>query len=312
MIEQPVNIQLNHLKYIVVLSIYIIFAILLYAATNISMAVAESQSGGVTVSATVPGEPPQVAAQILSPISGSRFDNQSITVSGTCESGKIIQIYKNEIFAGSTLCSGGVFNLKVDLVYGKNDLVAKTYDSLNQKGPDSSTITVYFDNQSSNASDNKNQSYTNSSLALEQLVVITDNFYQGVIVESSFTLSSRVMGGQAPYAVYVSWGDGKEDLVLQPSSDEFEIQHVYKFAGDYKVSVKAVDSLGNKASIQTMVIVNGKPIVYAPSFLKNPTKTLPILTRVWQIYIIVVLSTFSFWLGERWLLHRYKRASLVK
>lgn len=292
-------------KYIITLVALAIIAFVLIIATHLSLAVAESQLGSINVNATVPGDPPQIPAHISVPSDNSHFTSRSISVSGECETDKIIQIYKNNIFAGSTVCNGGKFSIILDLVYGKNELVARTYDSLYQRGPDSNLVTVYYDSEQDRTYATTYYEYNDID---NQLIVLTDKDYLGAVIQSDFRLKAQVIGGREPYAVYIGWGDGSKDLILQPDSTEFIAKHTYKYAGNYNVSIDVVDTEGQEAGINVVVIVDGKPVPYAPSILNNPQKTLPILSALWQVYIVVVFSAFSFWLGEKSLIHRYRSA----
>src|ERR1041385_9148280 len=95
------------------------------------------QSGALGVEGLVNGAPPTQAPTISVPKNGQTFSSIPITVSGLCQSGLLVEIFKNDVFSGSAQCRNGSFSLLVDLFNGQNDLIARVYDALNQASPDS-------------------------------------------------------------------------------------------------------------------------------------------------------------------------------
>lgn len=289
--------------------ILILFGALMTVGTHMALAVAQSQQGNIQVNGTVEGPPPTQGASITSPTSNQRFTDKIITVSGSCVTGTIVQIYKNGIFAGTEYCDFGSFSLSIDLVPGRNDLVARTMDTLGQYGPNSPTITVFYDqvipsgNQS--AASSAAPQAPNAAIASNLLLDVM-KLYQAGLPNRPVTIDIGISGGVGPYALYIDWGDGKNDLVLQPKSGDLKQQHTYDKPGNYRVIIEASDAEGNRATIQTIVMVNGEFKVTAPSILGDPDKALPILSIAWQIYIVIVLGVLCFWLGERSILHRYR------
>src|SRR5688572_3606160 len=83
----------------------------------VSPVFAQSQGSSLTVNAVVPGQPPATAPLIGSPISGMSLQEKQIDVTGTCETGLVVKVFRNDIFAGSSLCQAdGTFSLQIDLV----------------------------------------------------------------------------------------------------------------------------------------------------------------------------------------------------
>ena len=101
------------------------------------------EAGSIGLTGRVPAVPPKTAATITSPRDGQHFTTAPITVSGTCPANTLVEIYKNNIFAGSVSCdSNGTFSLQIDPLFGQNSLTAQVYDVLNQAGPVSSPVTI--------------------------------------------------------------------------------------------------------------------------------------------------------------------------
>ncbi|MBX4188604.1 PKD domain-containing protein [Candidatus Saccharibacteria bacterium] len=250
-----------------------------------AMAVTQ-QAGSTGVAGTVPGPAPTQAATIDIPRNGQSFNTLPITVSGFCPANTLVEIYKNNVFAGSAQCQGTSYSLQIDLFDGRNDLVAKVYDNLNQQGPDSNTVTVNFASAISTGSPR---------------ITLTTQYAKrgadpGTILDWPITLS----GGTGPYAFSIDWGDkSAPDLISQASPGNLTLHHTYAQSGVYKVTVKATDSKGESAFLQLVAIANG-PIQQAGTNNKNSiitsqqTKVL-----IWPIIVLFVLLISSFFLGRR-------------
>lgn len=255
-----------------------VFAVSAHAVTQ--------QSGSTGLSGTVPGPPPSQAATIDIPRSGQSFNTLPITVSGFCPANTLIEIYKNNVFAGSAECQGTSYSLQIDLFDGRNDLVAKDYDSLNQVGPDSNTVTVNFASP--------------ISVPGPRISLTTQYAKRGADPGTILTWPITLSGGTGPYAFSIDWGDKSQpDLISQPSPGNITLQHTYAQAGVYKVTVKATDVNGNSAFLQLVAIANG-PVQQAGTNSKNSiitsqqTKVL-----IWPIIVLFVLLISSFWLGRK-------------
>lgn len=244
------------------------------------------QSGSTGLSGTVPGPPPSQAATIDIPRNGQSFNTIPITVSGFCPANTLIEIYKNNVFAGSAQCQGTSYTLQIDLFDGRNDLVAKDFDSLNQQGPDSNTVTVNF----------------SSGIAIpgNRITLTTDFAKRGADPGTILTWPITLSGGTGPYAFSIDWGDkSAPDLLSQPAPGNLTLQHTYAQAGVYKVTVKATDVNGNSAFLQLVAIANG-PVQQTGTNSKNSIITTQ-QTKVllWPIIVLFVLLLSSFWLGRR-------------
>lgn len=267
-------------------TVFLTAALLFMVVLSPAVRAVTQQSGSTGVSGTVPGPPPSQAATIDIPRGGQTFGTLPITVSGFCPANTLVEIYKNGVFAGSAQCNGTSYSLQIDLFDGRNDLVAKDFDSLNQEGPDSSTVTVNF----------------SSAIPVPgSRITLTTEFAKrgadpGAILNWPVTLS----GGTGPYAFSIDWGDkSSPDLLSQPSPGNVTLSHTYAQAGVYKVTVKATDVNGNSAFLQLVAIANG-PIQQAGTNNKNSIITTQ-QTKVllWPIIVLFVLLISSFWLGRR-------------
>lgn len=251
------------------------------------------ESGAVGLSGTMPADPPTEAATITSPVNQERFSTSPVTVRGTCPEDTLVQIYKNDIFAGSTPCTDqGTFSLDVDLLIGRNVLVARVYDNLNQAGPDSNKVVTFYDAVPPQAGP-----LTGLDFGGNQLVLNTDAVYRGVFPEREFKVPIDILGGTPPYALNVQWGDSTNRVVPRDNNTPFKINHTYQKPGTYQISLQASDSVGRVAFLTVAAIVNGQPEV--PTGTGASTAEVNRLLLLWPLYTGAAAVVASFWLGEQ-------------
>lgn len=250
------------------------------------------EAGSVGLTGTMPGKPPTTAATINSPTNGKRFAESPVTISGTCPEKTLVEIFKNDIFAGSTVCSdGGAYSVDVDLLIGENRLVARVYDDLNQPGPDSNIVTVFYDALPTQA-----DPLSPFNFGGDQMLLNTDAVFRGVFPEQELNIPIDILGGTPPYAVNVQWGDSTNKVVPRNDNAPFKIGHTYKKAGTYQVTLQATDAVGRVAFLTVASIVNGQPSTVATTG-SAPTQNQLLL--LWPLYTGAAAVVLSFWLGER-------------
>lgn len=263
------------------------------------------EAGSVGMTGIMPGKPPTTAATINIPSNGQRFTTSPITVSGTCPENTLVEIFKNDIFAGSTICtSKGTYTLEVDLLIGENRLVARVYDALNQAGPDSNIVTVYYD-----AIPPQSGSLTPFNFGGNQLLLNTDAVFRGVFPGDTMTVPLDILGGTPPYAVNIEWGDATNKVVPRNDNATFNVEHVYQKAGTYQVTFQASDAGGRVAFLTVAAIVNGQPDTVTAA--TKPIATPNQLLLLWPIFTGAVAVTVSFWLGEQREKHILKKRGML-
>ena len=249
-------------------------------------------AGSVGMSGVVAGKPPTSAAHITSPTDGQHFSTTPITVKGTCPTDSLVEIFKNDIFAGSTPCTtDGSFSLESDLLIGANVVYAKVYDALNQAGPDSNKITVWYD-----VLGIQGGILTSLNFGGNQLLINTDAIFRGTFPNQEMTIPIDIIGGRAPYAVNIQWGDGTNKVVSRTDNQTFRVGHVYEKAGTYQLSLQATDADGRVAFLTVASIVNGQPPVAETT---TPSKSVTDnLLLLWPLYAATFAVVISFWIGE--------------
>lgn len=244
------------------------------------------QSGPMVVEGIVPSDPPKVGATIAVPTNGQTFTSLPITVSGLCPRGLLVEIFKNNVFAGAVECTTGSYSLQIDLFVGQNELVARVFDALNQQGPDSNKPVVTF--------------VTGSPGAGPRISLTTPFAKRGADPGSELTWPIIVSGGIGPYAISVDWGDNSPpDLISQQTPGTLNIRHIYKIPGVYNVIVKGTDSRGDAAFLQLVGVANG-PI--PPGSTTGKTSGGNKIIKViiwWPLLVLLAMMGSTFWLGMR-------------
>ena len=248
-------------------------------------------SSSYIIYAVVPAPVPTRPAIITSPTTGQSFSSNPVNVSGTCPAKTIVQVFTNGILVGSTICtSSGTFTVPIDLVVGTNALTALAYNANNQPGPTSPTVTVTL-------------TAPNNGLGFSsQLLLQTENYYQGTVTGRQITWPFVIVGGQAPYAVDIDWGDGSNEVLTRLAPGPFTVSHTYKVPGtgylnSFPLIVRATDAAGHTAYLQVTTIVNLATAKASGSGSGNVAVNK--LLVIWPIWIVIFLMIISFWLGER-------------
>ncbi len=280
------------------------------------------RAADVTVTAVANGSPPIQAAVILSPEQNDRFTDSSVPVSGTCEAGYYVKLFRNEIFSGAALCTpGGTFSITTDLFAGRNDLRARTYNIADNEGPASAIVTVYYDTpdiespgdgSTSKPSNPGSPGYQPGGRPDTQtpFYLATEYFFKAAYSGQKISWDFKIFGGNNPYTVYAVWGDGYSDVITDVTGDKFTVEHIYTTQKEdrefYTVTVRIVDSRGYSASLQLISIMNDPNIISGALVRPNDASPLGtinlfsgILKLVWSVYGIVLLMGICFWLGER-------------
>lgn len=250
-------------------------------------------AGSIGMSGVMPGEPPDSAATIDVPSGGQSFSDTPVSVSGRCPAGTLVQLFKNDIFAGSTPClSDGTYSTEIDLLFGPNELVARVYDDLNQAGPDSNIVAVTYNFLPPQAGPTSLIDFGSN-----QLVINTDAVFRGTFPDEELTIPIDIIGGVAPYAINIQWGDNNNKVIPRPDNNSFRATHTYQQAGVFPITIQATDAEGRVAFLTVAAIVNGQPPIAATTVTDNDM--LNRLLMLWPIYTTLVAVVISFWLGER-------------
>ncbi len=253
-----------------------------------------SQSGSIGIEGTIPSAPPTQAATITFPRDGATITDLPVTVTGLCPTGLLVKIFKNNVFGGSAQCVNGTYSIKIDLFSGRNELVARVYDALDQAGPDSNMVAVTF---------------PFSQFSSANRIALSSSFAKrGANPGQTLTWPLTLTGGSGPYAISIDWGDGKPpQLISLQFAGNFDGSHVYETPGVYIVTVRASDKNGELAFLQLVGVANG-PLSQANQ-QSNTDKTVvqsPPRVVWWPLALGIVFIAIAFWLGSRYRLHNLR------
>lgn len=281
-----------HTSYASLMFLLVLAIILVIGMSWSAMAApANPQSGSVGLSGTVKGPPPSTAATITVPVSGSSITAIPITVAGACPSGTFITITKNNVFGGVASCQdNGTYSMLVDLFAGNNVLVARISDALGQYGPDSLSISIFYDapDTSTAGAGQGRQLFLNMATT-----VVAGN--PGDQIGRTLT----IIGGVGPYAVNWEWGDDTSSLMSVTGEGPVNASHVYSRAGTYRVIARVTDKFGNNAYVQFVTVING-PAAAIGTTSRSGLGALPgSLVAVWPILAFMLVLVIAFWMGER-------------
>ena len=256
------------------------------------------EAGSIGLTGVVPGKPPTTAATITTPFNGQRFTTTPITVAGTCPKGTLVEVFKNDIFAGSTFCKDDeTYSIEIDLLIGRNDLVARVYDPLNQEGPVSNTVTVFYD-----VVPLQSPGLSSLDFGGTQLVLNTDAVFRGVFPDKELFIPIDIIGGTPPYAINVQWGDANNKVVPRNDNTTFNVGHTYRKPGVFQITIQGTDAVGRVAFLTVPALVNGQtdPEALAATATDDSFwgRLKAILAITWPIYTSATAIVVSFWLGE--------------
>jgi hypothetical protein len=271
-----------------------------------SRAVASADSSGTSgegVYAVVTGPVPKVAPTMSAPANGQTYTSSDpITVKGSCTAETLVKVFKNEVLAGAALCQNGGFAIKIDLFIGNNSLIVRDYNTNDAASPDSQVVSVRLLPPGTNL--DGTQSLNTLGAPAGQFYVTSEIFHRGVLAGTSLTWPLILYGGQPPYAVSVSWGDGQTELFSRGDANRFDISHIYSqpsgSKGGYTIVVKSTDQAGANSYLQLVAIVNGNSNAAGiVGSISGGSKHSGIIKFAWQVLAAAVLVVVSFWLGEK-------------
>jgi hypothetical protein len=277
----------RNFKTTILASVAVLFTLFLCCQSLQAEAAQQSESGATGIEGEIPSPAPSISPGISIPRNGQVFTLIPITVSGTCSKNYLVEIFKNNVFAGSSICKNGSYSMQIDLFDGQNDIIARQYDALNQASPDSAVVTVTFNNTVPNSG--------------TRPTITTAFAKRGANPGDSLSWPITLSGGTGPYAISVDWGDkSTQELVSRSTPGIFNIQHAYNQSGIYNVTVKVTDANGASAFLQVVGISNG-PIQQSNSDNdqgKNVVKSERVIIW-WPMLILLILTIIAFWLGKR-------------
>jgi hypothetical protein len=278
--------SLNLFKTLLIGSAITFIAGIAYPAISSAAPPQNPQNGQIDVEGQIPTAPPTVGATITTPTNGQSFKTLPVTVAGLCPKGLLVEIFRNNVFAGSVMCDTGSYSLQIDLFIGENQLVARVFDALNQSGPDSNIVNVTFSSGAPGST--------------SRISLTTPFAKRGADPNTQLVWPVTVSGGAPPYAISVDWGDKTSlDLISQKNAGSMDLKHTYTQAGVYNVTIKGTDANGDAAYLQVVAVANGNIAQNTKGGTGTTTSKTEKVVIIWPIIIVFVFAVSGFWLGER-------------
>lgn len=280
----------------------------------------------ILVTARIQGPPISTPATITSPADGTHFSAVPIVVTGNCPANAAyVEVFRNNFMSGSTICSGAnTFQLQIDLFPGQNDLTAHSFNVTDDEGPVSAPVKVFYDVPPPPTQTSIPVSSGGTSIppaSGNPFNLKTAFVYKGYYVGQEVQWPLEISGGNAPYALNVDWGDGKNSIISRKQAGQFIIKHAYSNAGGYKgnyqIKIQASDTNESYAYLEFFVIINAK--TSAPGIGNIYTKPPPsigglrhLLWIAWPVYATVSFMAVAYKLGEREEFIILKKRGLLK
>jgi len=300
------------------------------------------------ISSTVEAPALRTAATIQTPTSGTMLKTAQVNVNGTCPLNSYVTLNVNDSFNGVAWCSASnSYTITTSVYTGVNTIAVQDYNQTNEAGPTSAPIQVTYtastapaaggltaptaSNPSQTNNPGSSNTVTTTPVAASPLLLTSNFQFHAFTSQQTFNWQLDLEGGTPPYKVAVTWGDGKTSDLTFPGDPIFTIHHKYSTSGFYPVIVHSVDSVGQLHTTQLAALITNidgtapfvhtqattsggnstpaKPIGTASS-LPHLSGTVKFLFLAWPSYLIVLLMTISFWLGEKqefFLLRPYRK-----
>lgn len=189
---------------------------------------------------------------------------------------------------GSASCENGSYKLQIDLFGGGNVLVARIYDALDQAGPDSSSVTVNF----------QDSQFTQT---IERVSLTSTIARLGAPLGQQLSWPIVLSGGRGPYAVSVDWGDGSAaDLKSVSFTGTVDLTHTYKTAGIFRVIVKATDANGTTAYLQLIGVGSGTVTQATATSGGGSAADTRYIYIWWPVLLLIPFAVVAFWVGRRY------------
>ena len=311
----------SHTSYPALAMLLLVVGVLLGNTSHLASAATITGSGDYVVTAAYLGPPPATAATIASPTDGSHVSAAPITVSGSCPADTYVTLTRNGVNSGSAICGPlNTYSIQTDLFSGSNALITHVYSKFNVAGPNSNQVIVTYDvpintppaaNSTPAQVGTGNAGFTQPSNQPGLPLLLKSNFqYVGHSLGQPVSYQFEIIGGTAPYAVSLNWGDGTTSTYSYKNSGPFSVSHTYskasQYQNSYKIMVTGGDASGAQTFLQALAIVNDRPTV--PLASTHGSGNQPgvgfsqqlqnLMKYIWPTYGVILLMFATFWLGE--------------
>ncbi len=290
-----------------------LFLVLLVMGVALVSMQSVAHASFMDLSAKISGPIPTVAAVITSPTDGTKTSNSSIAVQGTCEDMSpptVVIIYIDSNNAGSTVCqAGGTFYITITLPTGTHTLIAKTSNSTDDLGPDSSPVRITYSAKTAAGSSSSTSSGSCTSKDVVQIHSTSNYLEYGRLMAANWEFS--ISGGCTPYRATIDWGDGLSDTITVRDNELLTARHGYAVLKPfYDVSLTVVSADKQTAKFTTVAVTPYIPPVAAGGLVQVDTPfILSFQGSLLRAYLAYLAALTIF--GVAWYDKHIKRVRLV-
>ncbi len=266
----------------------------------------------LTISATVHSPAPTQAALITSHYDGQRVPTKDAIIRGTCSlDTAFVELRRNSVFAGTTLCTAGVFEIPLTFLLGPNQLQVIALSSTGNAGPPSPIITVFYDPPAPE----KPPLAPPAPLAplirgsgepcRAQLAVLAAPPYQEGSVQHRLGWTLSMPSGCAPYRITADWGDGIV-TIDKLEQKTYTLTHTYQTPGYYAILFRITDAAGQQSVIQVIAVIRAgaSPQASLPT-TPSPDWVVPTIVAATLTSVVLVAGGWR-WIFRftKWVLYR--------
>ncbi len=298
--------------------LYLGWGTIIFALVCVVILVSKASAESYDVTATIHFPAPTNQAVINNVINGTKVNNATLLVSGTCEAlapNGTVSIWRNGIAIGSAPCDG-TFSITVSLLEGANTLIARSASVSGLYGPDSAPVTVILElpkplptpiSTSTPTPTPANPGTVNEVSqnfgAASNLTATPAQAFSTLDTSELITLIVKVVGGSTPYTIYINWGDGSEETRTVDQPGSYQFSHKYAKDGAYTVKGVVRDVLGATTTFD-YAVVSQKPTANtnnqaADLALVGSDKQRSSRLSIWWPLIYIIIGASIAFLGYR-------------
>lgn len=239
----------------------------------------------LTVTAAVHAQPPASPATITSFSDGQHTTESEGDVGGTCPADTYVKVYRNGDFAGVAQCDAQTFHVQVSFAPGANKLQARVFNITDDEGPQSSVITIYYDNVTVTPQQPAQTPTTLSISTIEQ-----QNYRSGII---------RLVSS---YPTFTGFAPPFSQIIITIHSDSYECRTVANKYGWWSCTLDQELPPGLH-TVDIMAITPDGHVLRLPTFTIRVDPTIPGLFRPAPTSPLVIHATYRYqthYQGELW------------
>jgi hypothetical protein len=217
-----------------------------------------AKAADIIVTGRIPAPIPVGAPVITSPVDGLITTTTPLTVSGTCpviSPAIIITLHDGSDMLGSGQCTvDGTFSISIPLVEHTYSIVATVVTITDDTGESSTPITVTYKLPPPPVVPSKPTTGTSGGNPRptptqgEGLEIVSDKPFIVFGAGADAVWSGLFRGGDRPYRVTITWGDGSTNIYNNVGGNKQAFAHHYHQLRGFQINVTVTDKSGHSVS----------------------------------------------------------------